>query len=47
MAIKHNEKTKRWEVRVYYKDVYGKRKQKHKVFKKQADAVKWQSEFLL
>lgn len=46
MAVIKNDKTGCWEVRTYYKDINGERKQKTKRgFKKKSDAQKWEQDF--
>ncbi len=46
MAVIRNTKTGTWEVRCYYKDYFGERKQKTKRgFKRKSDAVAWENDF--
>lgn len=48
MAVNKNPKTNTWEVRCYYKDWSGERKQKTKRgFKKKSDAIEWERSFKL
>lgn len=48
MAVNKNPKTNTWEVRCYYKDWSGERKQKTKRgFKKKSDALEWERAFKL
>ena len=48
MAVFRNEKTGLWEVRTYYKDLTGARKQKTKRgFSKKSEAVEWERSFKL
>lgn len=48
MAVIKNEKTGKWEVRTYYEDWTGERKQKTKRgFEKKQDAVEWERAFKL
>lgn len=48
MAVIKNEKTGKWEVRTYYKDFTGKRKQKTKRgFDRKSDAIDWERAFKL
>ena len=48
MAVNKNTKTNTWEVRTYYKDWTGERKQKTKRgFKRKADALEWERNFKL
>ena len=48
MAVNKNPKTNTWEVRCYYKDWSGERKQKTKRgFKKKSDALDWERTFKL
>jgi hypothetical protein len=48
MTIIYNDKTKKYEVRCYYKDITGKLKQKTKRgFKSERMAMKWEKEFKL
>ena len=48
MAVFRNEKTGLWEVRTYYKDLTGTRKQKTKRgFSKKSEAVEWERSFKL
>ena len=48
MAVNKNTKTNTWEVRTYYKDWSGERKQKTKRgFKRKADALEWERNFKL
>lgn len=47
MPVVKNKKTKKWEVFIRYKDIYGKNKRKHKTgFARESDAKKWEKEFL-
>lgn len=46
MAVLENKKTKKWEVRCYYKDIHGARKQKTKRgFRNKTEARKWEEDF--
>lgn len=46
MAVIKNEKTGKWEVRTYFKNIDGKLKQKtRRGFKLKADALKWEQDF--
>lgn len=48
MAVNKNTKTNTWEVRTYYKDWTGERKQKTKRgFKRKSDALEWERNFKL
>lgn len=48
MAVIKNEKTGCWEVRIYYKDILGNRKQKTKRgFAKKSEALDWERSFKL
>ena len=48
MAVIKNHKTGMWEVRTYYKDLTGERKQKTKRgFAKKSKAVEWERNFKL
>lgn len=48
MAILQNKKTKTWEVRCYYKDIYGNQKQKTKRgFRNKTEARNWERDFKL
>lgn len=48
MAVNKNPKTNTWEVRCYYEDWSGERKQKTKRgFKKKSDALEWERAFKL
>ena len=47
MPTNKNPKTKKWEVYIRYKDVYGNNRRKHKSgFKKESEAKIWEREFL-
>ena len=48
MAVIKNKKTGMWEVRTYYKDLTGERKQKTKRgFAKKSEALEWERNFKL
>lgn len=48
MSVSKNEKTKKWDVRVWYKDVTGERKQTTKRgFNTKKEATEWEKQFLL
>lgn len=48
MAVIKNKKTGMWEVRTYYKDLTGERKQKTKIgFAKKSEALEWERNFKL
>lgn len=48
MAVINNKKTGMWEVRTYYKDLTGERKQKTKRgFAKKSEALEWERNFKL
>lgn len=48
MAVIKNKKTGMWEVRTYYKDLIGERKQKTKRgFAKKSEALEWERNFKL
>ena len=48
MGVIKNKKTGCWEVRTYYKDLAGNRKQKTKRgFEKKSDALEWERNFKL
>ena len=48
MAVIRNNKTGMWEVRTYYKDLTGERKQKTKRgFAKKSEALEWERNFKL
>ena len=48
MAVINNKKTGMWEVRIYYKDLTGERKQKTKRgFAKKSEALEWERNFKL
>jgi len=48
MTVIYNDKTKKYEVRCYYKDITGKQRQKTKRgFKSERQAIKWEKEFKL
>ena len=48
MAVIKNNKTGMWEVRTYYKDLTGERKQKTKRgFAKKSEALEWERNFKL
>lgn len=47
MPTNKNPKTKKWEVYIRYKDIYGNNRRKHKSgFKKESEAKIWEREFL-